>query len=168
MRKVQALTVASVLCAVAFAASPTFAQTNSQSGLVNVNLQNLSLAIPVSASVPIGVAADVCGLNVLAIQQASNTCTATTNNYALSEALANAMTGTGGGGSASNQQSGLVNVNVQNLALAVPVSVSVPIGVAANVCGVNVLAIQQAGNTCTATTTNRALSQAIARALAGA
>jgi hypothetical protein len=167
MRRVRFLAVAPVLLAMAVVTSPAHAQTNTQNGLVNVNLQNLSLAIPVSASVPIGVAANVCGLNVLAIQQANNTCTATSNNFALSKAIATAMTGTGGNG-AHNNQSGLVNVNVQNLALAVPVSVSLPIGLAANVCGVNVLAIQQAGNTCDATTTNQAVSEAIARSLAGA
>jgi hypothetical protein len=64
----------------------------------------------------------------------------------------------------------LVNVNVQGLALAVPVSVALPIGVAANVCGINasVLAVsnQVGGATCTATSTSNALSQAIASAMA--
>ncbi|HET8627066.1 MAG TPA: hypothetical protein VFL91_06590 [Thermomicrobiales bacterium] len=162
------LTVAALACALALlvgTVGAASAQTNQQSGLVNVNLQNLSLAIPVSASVPISVAANVCGLNILAIQQAGNTCTATSNSTALSQAVAAAMTGSGGG--ASNNQSGLVNVNVQNLALAVPVSVAVPVGVAANVCGVNVLSLQQAPNTCNATSTSSALSKAIGAALAG-
>jgi hypothetical protein len=80
------------------------------------------------------------------------------------------MTGQGGGGGASNQQSGLVNVNVQNLALAVPVSAAVPIGVAANVCGIdaNVLAsdVRNGSATCTAQATSMALSRAIGQAMA--
>jgi hypothetical protein len=58
---------------------------------------------------------------------------------------------------------------VQDLALAVPVSVAVPIGIAANVCDVSVLSLQdQTGpTTCDATNTSTALSEAIARAIAG-
>jgi hypothetical protein len=78
--------------------------------------------------------------------------------------------GGGGGGGASNQQSGLVNVNIQNLALAVPISVAVPIGVAANVCGVdaNVLAsdVRNGSATCAAQSTSMALSRAIGEAMA--
>jgi len=168
MRHLRLLAIAPVLFAAAFIATPTHAQSNTQNGLVNVNLQNISLAIPVSAAVPIGIAANVCGVNVLAIQQANNTCTATSNSMALSDAIAGAMTGTGTGpGGASNNQSGLVNVNIQNLALAVPVSVALPISAAVNACGVSVLAIQQAGNTCSATSATDAVSRAIAHALAG-
>ena len=87
---------------------------------------------------------------------------------ALSRAIAVAMTDPNGGGS-SNQQSGLVNVNVQDLALAVPVSVAVPIGIAANVCDVSVLSLQQqtGPTTCDATNTSTVLSNAIARAISG-
>jgi hypothetical protein len=78
------------------------------------------------------------------------------------------MTDPNGGGS-NNEQSGLVNVNVQDLALAVPVSVAIPVGIAANVCDVSVLSLQeQVGpTTCDATNSSTALSNAIARALAG-
>jgi hypothetical protein len=170
MSRLRILAVVPVLVAAGLCASvsPTHAQTNNQSGLVNVNLQDLSLAVPVSVALPIGLAADACGINVLAVQQANNACTATSNTPAVSSAVANAMTGTGGGGGANNNQSGLVNVNIQNLALAVPVSIALPIGVAANVCGVCVLSLQQGANTCNATTTSTAMSQALARALAGA
>ena len=154
------------------------AQNNQQSGLVNVNVQDLSLALPVSVAVPVSVAADVCGVdvNVLAsqIQNGPVSCAATSNSSALSDAVAAAMTGQngpgGGGGGANNQQSGLVNVNVQNVALAIPVSVAVPIGVAANVCGVdaNVLAsdVQNGSASCDATSTSQALSNAIGAAMA--
>jgi hypothetical protein len=152
------------------APSVAMAATNDQNGLVNVNLQGLSLAIPVSVALPIGVAANVCDVSVLSLQDLASgaSCTATNNSLALSRAVAVAMTDPNGGGS-SNQQSGLVNVNVQDLALAVPVSVAVPVGIAANVCDVSVLSLkQQAGpTTCDATNTSTALSNAIARAIAG-
>lgn len=161
------------LFAVAFAlGAPTVAMAanNDQNGLVNVNLQAISVAIPVSAAVPIGVAANVCNVSVLSLQSQTGdmTCTATNNSLALSRAFAVAATDPNGGG-ANNQQSGLVNVNVQQLALAVPISLAVPVGIAANVCGVSVLSLhQQTGDmTCTATNTSTALTQAIARAIAG-
>ena len=149
------------------------APNNDQDGLVNVNLQDIAVAIPVSVAVPIGVALNVCGVTVLSLQEqiGDMTCTAENNSTALSRAIAIAMTDPngGGGGGANNDQSGLVNVNVQELALAVPVSVAVPVGVAANVCGVSVLSLhEQTGDmTCDAENTSTALSQAIARALAG-
>lgn len=149
------------------------APNNDQDGLVNVNLQDIAVAIPLSVAVPIGVAANVCNVNVLSLHEqiGDMTCTAANNSTALSRAIAIAMTDPngGGGGGASNRQSGLVNINVQELALAVPVSVAVPVGVAANVCGVSVLSLhEQTGDmTCDAENTSTALSQAIARALAG-
>jgi hypothetical protein len=150
--------------------SLAMAAANDQSGLVNVNLQGLSLAIPISVAVPIGVAANVCDVSVLSIQEQTGdaTCTATNNSLALSRAIGLAMTDPNGGGS-SNHQSGLVNVNVQDLALAVPVSVAVPVGIAANVCDVSVLSLQEQTGpmTCDATNTSTALSEAIARAIAG-
>lgn len=146
------------------------AATNDQNGLVNVNLQAISVALPISAAVPIGVAANVCNVSILSLQSQTGdmTCTATNNSLALSRAFAVAATDPNGGG-ANNQQSGLVNVNVQQLALAVPISVAIPVGIAANVCGVSVLSLhQQTGDmTCTATNTSTALTQAIARAIAG-
>ena len=169
MRK---LILAPVFAAAIALGAPSFAMaaSNDQSGLVNVNLQDLALAIPVSVAVPIGVAANVCDVSVLSLQDPTGTteCTATNNSLALSRAIGLAMTDPNGGGS-SNHQSGLVNVNVQDLALAVPVSVALPIGIAANVCDVSVLSLQQqtGPTTCDATNTSTALSEAIASALAG-
>ena len=169
MRK---LIFAPVLAAALSLGTPgiAMAANNDQSGLVNVTLQGLSLAIPVSVAVPIGIAANVCDVSVLSLQDpsAGDTCTATNNSMALSRAIAVAMTDPSGGGS-NNQQNGLVNVNVQDLALAVPVSVAIPVGVAANVCDVSVLSLQQqtGPTTCDATNTSTALTEAIARALAG-
>ncbi len=75
------------------------------------------------------------------------------------------------------QQSGLVNVDVSNVAnniarninvdvSQIPVTVQAPIGIAANVCGVNanVLAQQGAGAAqCTATSTSNALDNLVQR-----
>ena len=154
----------------ALAPSPALAASNHQSGLVNVNLQQVTVQAPISVAVPVGVAANVCDINaaILAQQAATGpaTCTATSNSQALSMAVAQSMTT---GGSQTNNQSGLVNVNVQGLTLQAPVSVAVPIGVAANVCDINaaVLASQNGtgGATCTAMETSNALTQAIARSL---
>lgn len=171
------LALVSGFAAVALAAvgaAPASAQTNNQSGLVNVNVQDLALQVPASVAVPVSVAANVCGVDVNVLANALNngpvSCTATSDSSALNTAVANAMTGQGGGGGgASNHQSGLVNVNLQDVAIQVPVSVAVPVGVAANVCGVNanVLAsqLQNGGASCTANSTSQALSNAIAGAI---
>lgn len=76
-----------------FALAPAFAQ---QSGLVNVDVQNVAnniaqnlridvSQIPLTVQVPIGVAANVCGVaaNVLAQQAAGASCTATSTSTAL-------------------------------------------------------------------------------------
>lgn len=79
----------------------------------------------------------------------------------------------------AQQQEGLVNVNLGDVVLQeiasdinvdvsqIPVTVQVPVGVAANVCGVNanVLAEQKkAGDaTCDATSTSQALNQVVQR-----
>ncbi len=78
---------------------------------------------------------------------------------------------------AEAQQSGLVNVDISNVAnniarninvdvSQIPVTVQVPIGIAANVCGVNanVLAQQGVGAAqCTATSTTNALDNLVQR-----
>jgi hypothetical protein len=83
---------------------------------------------------------------------------------------------------AAAQQSGLVNVHIQDVAQDIannlkvnisdiPVTVQAPIGVAANVCGVNanVLAQQKPGGTaeCKATSTNTALNQIVQKQIGG-
>ena len=153
-------------------ASAAVAQNNRQSGLVNVNVQELALQVPVSVALPIGLAANVCGVSVLSLQEGDNTCIAQTNSLALSRAVADAMLGTGGnggnGGGPRNNQSGLINVNIQDVIIQVPVSVALPIGVAANVCGISVLAIQEGDNECTAENTSQAFSRSLAEALLAA
>ena len=69
--------------------------SNNQSGLVNVNLQDVAIQVPVSVAVPVGVAANVCDVNanVLASQMksGSTTCDATSTSQALSNAIAGAI-----------------------------------------------------------------------------
>jgi hypothetical protein len=100
-----------LLAAVALAATPALAQVNTGSGngLVAVNVQNVdilknflnndqisalnNLSVPVQVQVPIGVAANVCGItaNVIAQQKKSGSytpCTANNGSKALSNAVA--------------------------------------------------------------------------------
>jgi len=97
-----------------------------QSGLVNVAL------VDTTVQVPIGIAANVCdvNVNVLAAQLdlGPTACGA--------EAMASAVDNVGGGG--GGHQSGLVNIFAENT------TIQVPIGIAANLCDIsaNVLAQQ--------------------------
>lgn len=91
--------------AAAMAATPALAQVNTGSGLVAVNIQDVSilnnflnndqisalnnLSVPVTVNVPVGVAANVCGVNanVLAAQKKTGaaTCDAKTGSKALAQ-----------------------------------------------------------------------------------
>jgi hypothetical protein len=124
-------------------AAPAFAQTNDQSGLVNVNLQDTTV------QAPIAVAANICNVaaNVLAQQLA--------NGAAPCDAGPRSTATVAPGGTATNTQTGgLVNVNVQDT------TVQLPITVAANVCNVdvNVLASNLTNNAATCTGTPTALA----------
>jgi len=94
--------------------------------------------------------------------------------------LASSAIALGAALSAQAQQSGLVNVDVSNLRAdiakdinvnvsQIPVNVQVPVGVAANVCGVdaNVLARQDKGSSpsCQAKNKSQALNQQVQRQL---
>ena len=52
---------------------------------------------------------------------------------------------------------------VSNNQLAAPVNVQVPVGIAANVCGISVLAARALTGPCTATNASRSLGQAVAK-----
>ena len=114
------------------------ASSANQNGLVNVAVVNNTV------QVPIGIAANVCGVTVNAL--ASGILTGPTACDAVAGATASAAPRSGGGG---GNQSGLVNLFVANN------TIQVPVGVAANICGVtaNVLASATAtgGATCAAT-----------------
>jgi hypothetical protein len=101
------------------------ASAQNQSGLVNVAIVDNTVQIP------IGVAANVCGVAVNVLSQ--NIANGDTTCDAVAGATATRAGGNGDGG--GNQQ-GLINLYVADN------TVQVPIGIAANICGVaaNVLA----------------------------
>jgi hypothetical protein len=133
IRALFAVVAASLSCVVA--ASP--APAANQSGLVNVAVVDNTVQIP------IGIAANVCGVTVNLLAQ--GILTGPTACDAVSGATATAAPHNNGGGS---NQSGLVNLAVENN------TIQVPVGIAANICGVtaNVLATATAtgGATCDA------------------
>jgi hypothetical protein len=98
--------------------TPMTASAATQEGLVNVNIEDVTVQIPVA------VAANVCdvtvGVLVDTLTEAPSDCQAGT--IALAESS--------GGGGGNTKQNGLVNVNLQD------VEVQVPIGIAANICDV--------------------------------
>jgi hypothetical protein len=114
-----------VAAALPLVVATTGAAQPSQNGLVNVAIVDNTVQIP------IGVAANVCGVTVNLL--ASATATAPVDCEAVSTATSTAeVRGRGSNG----RQNGLVNLYVANN------TIQVPIGIAANICGVtaNVLA----------------------------
>jgi hypothetical protein len=107
-------------------AGATTASAQNQSGLVNVAIVDNTVQIP------IGVAANVCGVAVNLLAQ--NIANGDTTCNAVAGATATRAGGHGGGGG-GNQQ-GLINLYVADN------TVQVPVGIAANICGVaaNILA----------------------------
>jgi hypothetical protein len=132
--------IATAVTAVTLAsAAPAGAQPPvAQDGLVNVNIQDVEVLVPVS------VAANICDLNVGILARQERTTGAECDATARSIASPGASDG---GGPVS--QEGLVNVNIQDLEVFVPVSI------AANLCDINVgvLAeqLREGGATCDAT-----------------
>ena len=120
MMKRLGLSVGTAIAALALVAGPAIAQT--QRGLVNVNVTDVTVQLP------IGVAANLCGVNVNVL--VSGLVNGPTACQAGSIALAQDQGG-GGGNSGANQR-GLINVNVSD------VTAQVPVSLAANICGVNV------------------------------
>ena len=110
----------------ALAVVSTGAAEPNQSGLVNVAVVDNTVQIP------IGVAANVCGVAVNIL--ATATATAPVDCTAVAGAEATGPGGSGGGG--GGNQSGLINLYVADN------TVQVPVAIAANICGVavNVLA----------------------------
>jgi len=110
--------LAAAIAAGAIIATPMTASAATQEGLVNVNIEDVTVQTPVA------VAANVCdvtvGVLVDTLTEAPSDCQAGTI------ALAESSGGPGG----NTRQEGLVNVNLQD------VEVQVPIGIAANICDV--------------------------------
>lgn len=91
----------------AIGATPAFAQVNTGSGLVNVQVGNVSLlnnflnktqiaalnnvGVPVTVQVPVGVAANVCGVNANVLAHQKNgglaSCTAKSGSKALAQSV---------------------------------------------------------------------------------
>jgi hypothetical protein len=119
------LTLAVLVTALSALGAASTASAQNQSGLVNVAIVDNTVQIP------IGIAANVCGVAVNILSSATST--APVNCTAVAGAKA---TSTGGGGGGGGNQQGLVNLYVANN------TVQVPIGIAANICGIaaNVLA----------------------------
>jgi hypothetical protein len=144
MRTTRTLAATAALTAGAFVgfAAPANAAPVNQEGLVNVNVTDLAV------QVPIGIAANICGVNVAALvdtfQDAPVDCDAAVDNTVLVEQS----------DSGPVNQQGLVNLNVTG------VGVQIPVGVAANICDVNVAVLVQnvtdAADTCTADVDNTA------------
>lgn len=98
MRKIMIAAIA------AAAATPALAQVNTGSGLVNVQIGDVSLlnnflnntqlaalnnvSLPITVQVPVGVAANVCGVNANVLAQQKGTGTATCTAKSGSKALA--------------------------------------------------------------------------------
>ena len=102
------------------AAAPTAAQGNDQQGLVNVYAEDTTVQIP------IGIAANVCGVAVNALS--SLVAAAPVDCPAQGVSIAQDQDHAGG----PNRQRGLINVAL------VDTTVQVPVSVAANICDVSV------------------------------
>jgi hypothetical protein len=111
-------------------ALPAAAQPPTQEGLVNVNVSE------VAVQVPIAVAANICDVNVNVIAEQIRDGGAACDVDADSDAIVEWPRNKGNGGNNGSQE-GLVNVNLSNI------TVQVPVGVAANICDVNANVIAQ-------------------------
>ena len=114
-----------VLMAMASTASAMGAR---QSGLVNINLENNVV------QVPIAIAANVCGVTVAVLVQDLADGQAACTALSKSTAVATATPAERGG---QTRQDGLINVNIEDN------TVQVPIAAAANICDVSVLVLVQ-------------------------
>jgi len=121
------------------AAGPAAAAGPNQTGLVNV------VVIDNTVQIPLGIAANVCDVQVNILAAANVQSPATCTAVAGATATRRGKSGGGGGGS----QTGLVNLYVANN------TIQVPVGIAANLCDIqaNVLAVGnvQGPATCNAT-----------------
>lgn len=113
-----------------FAGAAQAAPNNTnQEGLVNLSLTQTNI------QVPIGIAANICGVAVNALSGPNVTFPVDCNAFGDAEATRN------DGGANYTRQRGLVNIAVTDL------NVQVPVGVAANICGVSANVISTAALT---------------------
>ena len=116
--------VIAVLACIAVLATATGASAARQSGLVNINVEDNVVQVPVA------IAANICDVTVAVLvadlrDDGEATCTA----FAESGATVTPREGNGG----QTRQDGLINVNLENN------TVQIPIAAAANVCDVDVV-----------------------------
>lgn len=97
-----------------------------QNGLVNINVSDNTVLVPIS------IAANVCGVTVAILVDRFRSADETTCD-ALATSSATAERGNGGGADA--RQNGLINVNLDNN------FVAIPIAAAANICDVDVVVL---------------------------
>lgn len=121
MRKGFVTLFAAIVMAVAATVSPAAAAN--QNGLVNINVEDNIVQVPVA------VAANVCNINVavlvgLLADTGSTSCTALAESGAMVTERPN--------NSGSTRQNGLINVNLENN------TIQIPIAAAANICDVTV------------------------------
>jgi hypothetical protein len=140
MRRVLACSFAALTLALGVTAGTAGAQTT-QNGLVNLNLEN------VTVQVPIGVAANVCDVNVAVLANLVDT-GATQQCSSIANAAGNAVTV--GAPTGTTTQNGLVNVNLSN------VTIQVPIAAAVNICDVNAAVLASLADTAGASCDARA------------
>ena len=123
MRK---LLITALLAAAGLVLTATPATAATQRGLVNVNVEDVLVQVPVA------VAANVCDVTVAVLAQGLVEGPATCDAEAESMTISTPTTGRGA------HQEGLVNVNLDD------VTILVPISVAANICDVTVAVLSGA------------------------
>ena len=115
-------------CAVLAASAP--ASAAQQTGLVNINVEDNVI------QVPIAIAANICDVTVaVLVADLRDDGEATCRAFAASGATVTPRQGGGGG---NTRQTGLINVNLENN------TIQVPISAAANICDVDVVVLATA------------------------
>jgi hypothetical protein len=124
MRRILTL-AASAVAAVGLYAAPASADPPTQEGLVNVNLSDNTVQVPVAAAV------NICDVNVAALAEI-------VDEAGSCDAVAGADARQRGENPGSPvSQDGLINVNVSGN------TIQVPVAVAANICDVNVAVLAE-------------------------
>ena len=120
-----AVVLGAAALSIGVAAAPAAAAPNTQEGLVNVLVEDVTVQVPIT------VAANVCDVNVAVLAQLADDarqCTATADSTA--------SAGPSGNDGPARQE-GLVNVLLDDIV------VQVPVAVAANICDVNVAVLAE-------------------------
>jgi hypothetical protein len=137
----------------ALIAGTAYAQNQNQEGLVNVAVGNIGVDAlnNTNVQVPIGIAAQVCGVDANVIAQQGDDAVAdceVTQESANTAFMNYVSEKTGSTGGDNQNQEGLVNVAVGDIGVDAlnNTNVQVPIGIAAQVCGVDANSIAEQGD----------------------